>query len=92
MTADATSPPAGYSTWAEWEAESSAYIAEADATSGANARHGDLVRNLSTGALAYVICGTQGGRVLVGSRPDSAGYAKWERYNIEITARQGTLI
>lgn len=71
---------------------SEAQLVARAATEGQNARRGDLVRNDSTGELAYVICGTSGGRVLVGSTPTSAGYARWERYNITIQAHQGTLI
>lgn len=53
--------------------------------SGAEAKHGDIVRNLTTGEVATVTDCLQSGRVAV-KLPYGGGYGRWERVGIEVLA------
>ena len=65
------------------------------AHSGASAKRGDIVRNLTTGAVGNVTGAKQDGRLIVATTHEARERAKrearaygeaWERYNVEVLA------
>jgi hypothetical protein len=58
---------------------------------GADARRGDIVRNLTTGHTGIVTGSSQFGRLIVKIRTNGQTTVKWERWNVEVVAQfEGT--